>query len=158
MFWCTASFWTDYKIYLVFNLYTRICFFETVPRNSNFWVLHVYVRCNSPYNFCILHARSILHSLGFLFINLLPAGTPGEKMRWMVGIDLTGGLLCSVCMVGSWSARHERCHVFLSVRCTFSLEKWDLQLRRNSNTSGSGLSGDRKNNLCWGVKEIQKKH
>lgn len=112
--------------------------------------------------FYILHVRDLLQSVLWVFIGDViailtvkflcrsssqGAGTPGEKTGEVVEMDLAGGLLCGVCMVGSRSARHERCHVFLSMRCTLFPEKQDLQLKRNGNSSGSGISADRKINL-----------
>lgn len=150
-------------------MYPYICFLEPVPRNSNFWALHMRILDAISHIifivFYVLHVRSLLQSsvfigwgmMALLIQKLLPARTPGEETGWAVDTDLTGGVLCSVCVVGSWSVRRERCHVYLSARCSLFPEKWDLHLRRKVNTSGSGISADMKNNLCWGVEEIQKK-
>lgn len=122
------------------------------------------VRCNSAYHFHSLLYSSCeislaVSSLGFYqgcdstsdtegsLQKLLPAGTPGEKTGEVVDTDLTGGFLCGACMVGSQSPRRERCRVFLSMRCTLFPEKHNLQLKRNGNTSGRGISADMKINL-----------
>lgn len=135
-----------------------VCAFILVFRNACKKQLflssaYVYGRCNSPYNFqSLLYSSCEISSAALWVVTgdvkallilefLLPARTPGKTSGWVEDPDCTGGILCPVCVVRSWSAWELPC--FLSVRCTvFPKNDRRENNRRNSRTSGSGLSGD----------------
>lgn len=101
--------------------------------------------------FYILHVRSVLKPSGLLLgiwtlilEFLLPATITGKTNGWVEDTDCTGGLPCPVYMVRSWSAW--QCHVSCLWDVLFSLKN-EVCNRRNSNTSGSGLSGDMENGI-----------